>query len=159
MLIAVISDTHRMKNYINIAKKNINKADMVIHLGDNIEDAEEILKDFHGEVYIVSGNCDYSDKYPKEGILNIEDTRIFFTHGDLYGVKYGLNNIYYKTKELNADIGLFGHTHISMIERYDDVILMNPGSISLPRNNGRHIGFIEVEKGIEPSVYLENINV
>lgn len=159
MLIAVISDTHRMNNYISIAKEHIKKADIIIHLGDNVEDAEEILKDFKGEVYIVSGNCDYGNKYSKEGILNVEGIKIFFTHGDLYGVKYGLNNIYYKGKELNADIVLFGHTHISMIEKYDNITLMNPGSISLPRNNGRYIGFIEVKKGLEPSVYLEKINV
>ncbi len=159
MLIAVISDTHRMSNYIKMASEYIKEADIVIHLGDNVEDADEISKEFNGEVYIVSGNCDYKDKYPKEGIIDIEGSRIFFTHGDLYGVKYGLNNIYYKTKELKADIALFGHTHISMIEKYDDVILMNPGSLSLPRSRGRYIGFIKVEKGGNPSVYLKEMGI
>ena len=36
--------------------------------------------------------------------------KIFITHGDLYGVKYGMTNIYYKGKEVGADIVLFGHS-------------------------------------------------
>lgn len=45
MLIAVVSDTHRMTKYINLAKRLIKDADILIHLGDNIDDAEllEIL--------------------------------------------------------------------------------------------------------------------
>ena len=40
MLIAVISDTHRVAKYINIAKEYIKSADVLIHLGDNSEDIE-----------------------------------------------------------------------------------------------------------------------
>ncbi|SFC44491.1 YfcE family phosphodiesterase [Clostridium uliginosum] len=159
MLIAVLSDTHRMGKYINMVREHIKKADILIHLGDNVEDAEELSSNFHGEVYIVSGNCDYSTKYPKERVIEIEDKRIFLTHGDLYGVKYNLNNIYYRTRELDADIALFGHTHKSIIEKVHNITLMNPGSLSLPKNEGRYIGFLELNKGEEPNIYLEEISV
>ena len=116
LLIAVISDTHRMGKYIELGRKYIKEADVLIHLGDNSEDIKELTKDFNGDVYGVRGNCDYSNTYPTEQILDIMGKKIFLTHGHLYGVKNNLNNIYYRAKELNADIVLFGHTHENLIK-------------------------------------------
>jgi putative phosphoesterase len=133
MLIAVVSDTHRVTKYINSAKKLIKSADILIHLGDNVDDVEMLEQDFHGKVYAVAGNCDFANKFPKEAIIEVNNRKIFFTHGDLYGVKNSINNIYYKGRELGADIVLFGHTHQQLIERGENIILLNPGSVSLPR--------------------------
>ena len=55
-------------------------------------------------------------KYPKEGIIEVNRRKIFFTHGDLYGVKSSINNIYYRGRELGVDVVLFGHTHQQIIE-------------------------------------------
>ena len=49
-----------MGKYVNLAKEVIKDADILIHLGDNIEDVEILEQDFEGKVYIVAGNCDYS---------------------------------------------------------------------------------------------------
>lgn len=157
MLIAVISDTHRISRYIEIAKEHIKNADILIHLGDNTEDIEELIKDFNGITYGVRGNCDFSRKYPKEQLLEIEEKKIFITHGDLYGVKYGIRNIFYKAKELQSDIVLFGHTHQQLIMEEEGILFLNPGSISLPRSKSRSIGFIVLEKDIEPQIYMKEI--
>ncbi|ALB48282.1 serine/threonine protein phosphatase [Clostridium sp. MF28] len=157
MLIAVVSDTHRMTKYINLAKRLIKDADILIHLGDNIDDAELLENTFKGKVYVVAGNCDYSTKYPKESVIEVNGKKIFFTHGDLYGVKSSMNNIYYRGRELNADIVLFGHTHQQLVEKEDDMILMNPGSISLPKFKGRCIGFINIDNNGEVDAYLKEI--
>lgn len=146
MLIAVVSDTHRNNKYINIASKMIKEADILIHLGDNSEDVEELTKEFTGKVYAVRGNCDASNKYPKEQLIEVEGKKIFFTHGDLYGVKYNLNTIYYRGIEVGADIVLFGHTHQNIVEEVNGITLMNPGSISLPYLKGRYVGLINIEK-------------
>lgn len=156
MLIAVVSDTHREEKYIKIIKKLIKDADILIHLGDNIEDAEFLGDNFKGEVYIVAGNCDFSRKYPKDRLIEVNEKKIFLTHGDLYGVKMGLNNIYYKGKEIGADIVLFGHTHQAFIEETCEIILMNPGSPSLPRLSKKSIGFIKIENG-DVEAYLKEI--
>ena len=155
MKIAVIRDTHGINRYIDIAKKYIKECDAVIHLGDNIEDIERLTEGFNGSVYSVKGNCDFSSKYPSEQILTLAGKKIFITHGHNYGVKYSMNNIYYRAKELEGDIALFGHTHESLILEEDGVILMNPGSISLPRNSTRSIGYIEIDKDID--LYLKKI--
>lgn len=157
MLIAVISDTHRISRYINVAKDYIKSADVLIHLGDNVEDIEQLTEGFKGEVYAVKGNCDFSNKYPKENIIVLDGKKIFITHGDLYGVKYGLTNLYYRAKEVEADIVLFGHTHEQLLLNEDGIIFMNPGSISLPRSIGRHIGYIELEKGNIKDVSIKQV--
>lgn len=156
MKIAVISDTHRVNKYIDIAKKYIKKCNILIHLGDNIEDVERLTEDFRGIVYSVKGNCDFSSKYPSEQVIEIEGKKIFITHGHNYGVKYSLNNIYYRAKELEVDIVLFGHTHKALIVEEDGIILMNPGSISLPRNCDRSIGYIEISEKVD--FYLKKIS-
>lgn len=156
MLIAVVSDTHRGDKYVKSVKKITRNADIIIHLGDNVEDAENLEKDFKGDMYIVSGNCDFSKKYPKERLIHVEGKKIFITHGDLYGVKMGLKNIYYRGMEIGADIILFGHTHQAIIEKTNDIIIMNPGSASLPRLSKRSIGFIKMDND-EVEVYLEEI--
>ena len=149
MLIAVVSDTHRVTKYIDLAKQLIKDADVLIHLGDNIDDVDVLKSGFKGEVYAVAGNCDYSAKYPKEALIEVNRKKIFFTHGDLYGVKNSINNIYYRGKELDADIVLFGHTHQQIIEHEKGIVLMNPGSVSLPRFKGRYVGFIDInDEGI-----------
>ena len=94
MLVAVVSDTHRSDSCVKSIKTLIKDADILIHLGDNVEDAEELEREFKGEVYIVAGNCDFSRKYPKDRLIDIEGKKIFMTHGDLYAVKMGLNSIY-----------------------------------------------------------------
>ena len=145
MLIAVVSDTHRVIKYIDLAKQLIKDADVLIHLGDNIDDVDVLKSGFKGEVYAVAGNCDYSAKYPKEGIIEVNGKKIFFTHGDLYGVKSSINSIYYRGKELGVDIVLFGHTHEPYKEEKNGMLLMNPGSIAKPVLRDRCIGFIEID--------------
>lgn len=159
MLIAVVSDTHRMPRYIDMAREEIKNADVLIHLGDNTEDIESLTKQFKGLVYGVRGNCDFTNTYPKEQIIELCGKRILATHGDLYGVKHDMSNIFYRGKECEADIILFGHTHEQVIFEEEDMIFMNPGSISLPKLSGRHVGFINLEEGKKAKVYLNEIKV
>lgn len=159
MRIAVISDTHRMTKFIHLAENLIKDADVLIHLGDNVEDVDILKQNFNGEIYAVSGNCDYSAKYPKEGIVEFNGVKIFYTHGDLYGVKSTINNIYYRGRELGVDIVLFGHTHEHGIERTNDITLMNPGSISLPRVKGRYVGIIDINDDGDFETYLRELRV
>ena len=66
-------------------------------------------------------------------IFDIEDKVIFLCHGDKYNVKYGLDEIEAKAKSIDADIVIFGHTHTPLNFKKDNIIYLNPGSVSLPR--------------------------
>ncbi|MBL4937165.1 metallophosphoesterase [Clostridium sp. YIM B02515] len=157
MQIAVISDTHRHSYSINKAASIIQGMDMVIHLGDNVEDVEVLKEKFKGNIINVRGNCDFTSFVPRERLEEIEGKKIFMTHGDKYNVKYDLLRLKYRAKEVGADVVLFGHTHQSL-ELYEDGIwFINPGSAALPRDSFKSIAVLEIKnnkiqvmlKGIE----------
>ena len=80
---------------------------------------------------MVSGNCDFFDAdTPSELVLEMEG-KGFVTHGHKYRVKDGLNTLYYRGLELDADIVLFGHTHSSQIVSGRNGTL-NPGAFQGP---------------------------
>ena len=158
MLIAVISDSHGNKTSISKIKKKISNAEVLLFLGDGENDLKEITEDFTGEVYAVRGNCDFEGKYPEERIIEIKGKKIFMCHGHRYGVKYGYNYIYYRGKEVGADIVLFGHSHLPIIEECDGLILMNPGSIS--HGVGRidkTLGYIDLINNKAPIMYIKEV--
>ncbi|WP_010234483.1 YfcE family phosphodiesterase [Clostridium arbusti] len=147
MIIGILSDTHRINGYIKKACEYVKDCNLLIHLGDNIEDVEEIKKYYKGKIIKVSGNCDYTDKVPKERIEIIENKKLFITHGHEYNVKNSLVNLKYKALEIGADIVLFGHTHVAKIVEDEGILFINPGSVSMPRNGQNSIAFIEIIDG------------
>ncbi|AJA47446.1 phosphodiesterase [Clostridium pasteurianum DSM 525 = ATCC 6013] len=146
MLIGVLSDTHRINGYIKEACKYTKDCDIIMHLGDNVEDVGEIKQYYKGKIINVSGNCDYTD-VPSEKIEIIEGKKFFLTHGHRYNVKSSLMNLKYKALETGADIVLFGHTHIAISAEEDGILFINPGSVSMPRNGKNSIAFIEIVDG------------
>ena len=46
---------------------------------------------------------------------------------------YGLHDLMEKAKGVRADLALYGHTHRPSQETRDGVLLVNPGSTSLPK--------------------------
>ena len=158
MLIAVISDSHANRSSIEKVKKKISNTDILLFLGDGERDLEEITEGFNGEVYAVRGNCDIRGLYPEERVIEIQGKRIFMCHGHRYGVKYGYNSIFYRAKELDVDIVLFGHSHIQIIEEFDGIILMNPGSVSLGMSSpSKTLGYIELIEDKEPILYIKEV--
>lgn len=147
MKILVLSDTHG--NTANIIEylQRAEQFDKLVHLGDNTEDGRNIASATGIEAILIKGNCDYSDEInPEEQLLEIEGVHIFATHGHNYGVKRDLTSIFYRGKEVGADMVLFGHTHISLSIEHEGISLFNPGSSSEPR------------LGMEPSVGILNIS-
>lgn len=148
--VIVISDTHGQINDIIKAINEMRGIDLIVHLGDNTKDAVNIKSQTHIDIINVKGNCDFLDNSTKEDkLIKIKDKRIFLTHGHKYGVKYGLDNLYYKAKEINADIVLFGHTHIPLSVNHDNILFFNPGSTTMPRGiSKRSYGIIELSDQI-----------
>ena len=92
-------------------------------------------------------------------MIEVNRVKIFYTHGDLYGVKSSVTSIYYRGRELQANIVLFGHTHQQLIEKTEEVILMNPGSISLPHFKGRYVGIIDIDDDGSVDTYLRELKI
>lgn len=154
MKIAVISDTHGVVENTISTLKRIEGLDLIIHLGDYSKDAIAIEKDMNIKTIKVKGNCDINDlETPDDFIFEAGTKKIFMTHGDLYRVKFGMNEIYYKAKELNADVVLFGHSHTSTLIEYDGIVFLNPGSPTLPRaGTAKSIGLLYVGENIKGEI-------
>ncbi len=154
MKILVLSDTHsNIKGIISVLKKHedINE---IFFLGDCVSDIECVKEQFgHKNFHVVFGNCDISRNYKSADIFTINHIRIFFTHGHKYGVKYTLENIKATARENNCTLALFGHTHCSLSVYEDGLYIVNPGSISLPRDNYPSYAIIDItDKGIMPNI-------
>ncbi len=136
MKVLVISDSH---GYISNARLAIEKnpeIEIIIHLGDYYKDAvrlNELYPNIRFE--FVSGNCDGNKAINTEKVLQVENNIIFITHGHNYSVKWNYKPILERAKSENAKLVLFGHTHISAIDKIDNILLINPGSITQSRSN------------------------
>ena len=115
MRILVISDSHGQLGNLNEILKEAGKVDRVIHLGDAVGQDEEIREMCGCPVTIVRGNCDFYSKNELVEIVEEENVKIFATHGHRFNV------------------ALYGHTHVPDVSYCKDVLVMNPGSISRPR--------------------------
>lgn len=134
MKIFVISDTHGKLDKVMEVWDRLTNVDLVIHLGDYEKDARYLEKVFETEVISVKGNMDgsYSDDDYK--ILETEYGKLLLTHGHMENVKMSPLNLIYKAQELNCKVALFGHTHQAVYEEVNGIYLVNPGSLSLPRD-------------------------
>ena len=113
MKVGVLSDTHRMQKYMNKAMQDLKDCDLLIHAGDNFLDSKYLHKETNIPIIAVRGNCDF-DNVEDELIFDIEGKNVFLCHGDSYRVKYGLDMLEKKAKEVRADIVIFGHTHVPL---------------------------------------------
>jgi putative phosphoesterase len=153
MRIGVISDTHRNISSIEQLGEKIAGLDMLMHLGDNVDDISIIRKYYKGKIVNVRGNCDFSSATPNEWVEEICGNRVFLTHGDRYAVKENLFKLRYKALETGANIVLYGHTHIGQIDFEEGIWYINPGSVSEPRDGARSFAIINIsEECIEPNL-------
>lgn len=142
--IAVFSDTHGSTD------KCIKIIDgilphLIIHLGDLVRDAEELQAIFPDiPVKYVAGNNDFFSHAPYELTVDAEGIRLLLCHG------HGISDVSLakRAEVLGCSFALKGHTHISGISQAGGVTLLNPGSISRPRDGSRgSYAVIETENG------------
>lgn len=148
MKIVVFSDSHRdIINMANVIEHEMPQA--VFHLGDHISDAFELEYIFPQICfYCVKGNCDFGAA-EEERIFALGGHIFLLAHGHRYGVKAGFSRVVAHAKSQRADVLLFGHTHKPVIERHNDLIVMNPGHAGRRTNGaaGATYGVIEQKGG------------
>lgn len=141
----VVSDTHgHLDNLKRVLQ--LHEPDMLIHAGDVGADADKIYAMANCVTHIVKGNNDFFSDYPKEDFFEFGGRKIFLTHGHTYGVYSGLNLLRYEGLERGADVVIYGHTHYPDVNAAEgDITLINPGSLSQPRQPGRQPSYIIFE--------------
>lgn len=142
MKIGIISDTHVVNHRLIEVPGWVRDAfvgvDMIIHAGD-VE-----LNDFLGElstiapVYAVRGNCDLG-AYDTPTARSIE-------------IGCGLLTVAHRAGTARdalhprSRVMVYGHTHIALINQEENLLVINPGSPTLPRG------------GLPASVALLHVN-
>lgn len=155
MKLFIISDIHGSEYYLKEVMKRYQseKPDYFIILGDilyhgprnqlpkgyNPVGVIDILNEYSSKIIAVRGNCDSEvDEMVLDfpimstySTLLFNNRRIFLTHGHIY-------NEDNKLAVSEGDVVMSGHTHILKIEEIDQVLYLNPGSISIPKENNPH---------------------
>ena len=145
MKILIVSDTHRKHENLRYVLARVAPVDLMIHLGDAEGHEEEIAQMAGCPLEIVSGNNDFFSQLEKERELQIGRYRVLITHGHYYYVSTGIADIKREAEARSFDIVMFGHTHRPFIDHGKNLITLNPGSISYPRQEGRRPSYIIME--------------
>jgi len=155
MWLGVLSDSHGDVDRAKQAVKAMGDVDLVIHAGDFYQDALYLADQFGVDVHAVLGNCDRCVPGPHEEVLELCGHRIYLTHGHLYGVKQGLMRLAYRVREVDAEMAIFGHTHVPQNEEVDGIRYLNPGSVAFPRIPGQFTyALARLEPGVPVTVEL-----
>ena len=155
MKLFFISDIHGSVYYLKKALERFEeeKADYLIILGDilyhgarnplpleyNPKEVIELINPYADRIITVRGNC---DSEVDEMVLDFpimstysniiyNGRRLFLTHGHIYNE----DNM---PKLKDGDIFIYGHFHIPRAEKKGEIYFINPGSISLPKENSPH---------------------
>lgn len=163
MKFLIASDIHGSAYYCDLLLKAIEteKADRVLILGDILyhgprndlpkdyapKKVIEMLNPLKDKLLCVRGNCDTEvDQMVLDfpiladySVIPLEDRLIYATHGH----NFNENNL---PPMSQGDILLNGHTHVSKCVEHSDFIYMNPGSVSIPKEDTPH-SFMTLEDG------------
>ena len=135
--ILIVSDSHGNDRYLRKAIENMGEyLDMMIHLGDSETSPDQISRLVSCPVEMIRGNSDGLSKLPMTKLIDIGKHRALLTHGHQYGGRFGIPMMKETARENGADIVMFGHIHEPVLEQEDDITVLNPGSISRPRQEG-----------------------
>jgi putative phosphoesterase len=128
MRLLIASDSHGEKGLLQEIVKRV-QPDVLLHCGDFCTEVEELPS--ITKVY-VQGNCDFASA-PQNEIYEAEGWRFYLTHGHHEQVKSSLLPLCYRAQEVEAHVACFGHSHVPICEQEQQVLLINPGSVSYPR--------------------------
>lgn len=145
MKILVVSDTHGHEKNLEKVLEKVGPIDQFIHLGD-VEGHEDYIEALAGcPVHMVAGNNDFFSSLPREEEFWIGKFHVLITHGHYYGVSVGTSRLEEEAVSRKIDIVMYGHTHRPEIYIGDKATILNPGSLSYPRQWGRKPSYLLME--------------
>ena len=145
MKVLVVSDTHGYTENLERALEQEQRVDALIHCGD-LEGQEDYIRALADcPCYMVAGNNDWFSDRDRELEIELEGMRFLITHGHNYGVSMNFSYLLEEGRSREADVVFFGHIHRPVLEKHDNVILANPGSLSYPRQRGKKPTYLVVE--------------
>lgn len=93
-----------------------------------------LLNGMASHLLVIKGNCDsdvdtlISDfEFVSEAILFVGGKKIFLQHGDRFSIENLPKNC--------GEVFIYGHYHTGFIRKEGKILVANPGSVSLPKEN------------------------
>ena len=129
---------------------------------------KDILTKYSDKIICLKGNCDSdvdikASDFPicnNLALICVDGLDIYLTHGNEYNLE--------KNRKFNRKgILVYGHEHIPYIKKEKDMVYINVGSISIPKENNnstymmyenRKFTIYDIEENIFDSINLENIS-
>ena len=160
MKLLIASDIHGSaafcRNLIEAIKRE--NADKVLLLGDILyhgprnnlpkeyapKEVAAMLNEIKGKLLCVRGNCDTEVDQMMLDFPVLSDSAMLFVDGMTIVASHGHND--FPTLE-EGDVVVSGHTHVPVDYVKDGVRYINPGSVSIPKENSWH-GYIVLENGV-----------
>ena len=147
----IISDSHGDRNNISKAFERCHSLDAIFYLGDGTNDFDDSDRFCRTPLFCVRGNCDSEVdqmvlKFPmraSSGTVLLENgTTVYLTHGHLLDSILAVASM-----EKEKVCVLYGHTHVPECTEDGNIVLMNPGSVSIPKG-GSDYSFMTYENGV-----------
>ena len=163
MKLMIASDIHGSAYYCRKLVKayEVEKPDKMVLLGDILyhgprndlpmeyapKEVIEMLNLMKDVILCVRGNCDTEvDQMVLEfpvladyGVIMFDGRTIYLTHGHKYNEANPIPVAF-------GDIMMNGHTHVPRFVKHEKYTFINPGSVSIPKENSPH-SYIVIEDG------------
>ena len=144
MRVLIVSDTHGYTSNLEKVLLRV-QPDVLYHLGD-IQGQESYIQSIYNcPMELVRGNCDMYSTAPNYVITALGRHHVYLTHGHEHFVKYGTSDLAKAATEAGCDVVMYGHTHYPEIIETPQMTIVNPGSISLPRQSERKPSFVVLD--------------
>lgn len=161
MKIGVMSDTHGSSLYFEKALSILSDCDVLLHGGDILYhgprndipkgyDPKKLIETLNNlqNIIISKGNCDADVdqmviKHPIQGpyvLSQFGEARILINHGYVDSKEETIK----KAKSMGADILILGHTHVKELFIDENLIVINPGSTSIPKDGSHSVAIIDM---------------
>ena len=169
----VLSDTHgyvaALSSVLSWAKEASPSA--AVFLGDGLADLDRATASagFSCQWHKVRGNNDFGFPHPESAVFDFCGHRFFICHGHRYNLYRGVETLAGAARASSAATALFGHIHVPFHEDNNGLLLVNPGSLGIPRSSlGPTFALIECSPeeppmpsfwGIDPAGSISAISV
>lgn len=160
MKLGFISDSHGGYENVVQALKFLEGSKQICHLGDvlyhgprndlpetyNPKNLAAFLKDRKDVVY-VRGNCDADvdemvtgqDLSNKSRVIAFDNYKFYLAHGYEETEEERIE----EAKKLGCHVVVSGHTHIKVLKEQDGIIVLNPGSTTIPKDGTKSFALYE----------------
>lgn len=152
MRLIFASDIHGSEYYTKklLERYEDLKCDKLILLGDilyhgprndlpegyNPKGVIALLNALSDEILCVRGNCEAEVDQMVLDFSCMSESMVMFEKGKMlfitHGHKFNMENL---PKLKKGDVLIHGHTHVQTVERFGENLYINPGSVSIPKEN------------------------